>query len=446
MSLSWNEKINLAQSINTCAHSYYRNNHMVVYLYGKTLVKPVEKIIHLHYLYHKSLEQTLSQLQSLSHLSYCEIELTTLQTTSPQYFIPKSLQTTNFLSSIQPRDVILYGFGRIGRMLTRLIFEINEFGLNLQVRAIVVRLKKEESIDTIKRMNLLNYDSIHGTFKGYISIQKDYIQINDQRIYLLFETEPQSINYSQYGIQNAILIDNTGIFRDKESLSRHLANESVSSVIVTAPGKDIPNLVYGINSIPNLTKFSILSAASCTTNAIVPIVSFIHKQFTIIHGHIETIHSYTNDQNLLDNYHKKWRRCRSAALNLVLTETGAAKAVEKCLPQLAGKFTANAIRVPTPNVSMAILSFDIDINTTKQEVNTLIQQESIYGTLFKQIEYYDFPDGVSSDFIGNKHTSIIDAQATIVNNKKIRLYVWYDNEFSYSCQVLRIADEISYRK
>ena len=205
------------------------------------------------------------------------------------------------------QDIVIYGFGRIGRIITRLLFDSNEFGLLLRLRAIVVRLKKNETIDTIKRMNLLNYDSIHGTFKGCISIQDDHILINDQKIQLLFSNSPTTISYQQYGINNAILIDNTGVWRDKQGLSQHLSNPSISSVIVTAPGNDIPNLVYGVNKTPSIYSTPIVSAASCTTNAIVPVLSLIHNKFRIQSGHIETIHSYTNDQNLLDNYHKKWR-------------------------------------------------------------------------------------------------------------------------------------------
>ena len=260
--------------------------------------------------------------------------------------------------------------------------------------------------------------------------------INDQKVEIIFSNNPTNINYSQYGISNAILIDNTGIWRDRKSLAQHLS-QTITNVILTAPGKNIPNIVYGVNNIP---KDNILSAASCTTNAIVPIIKLINDNFKIKSGHIETVDSYTNDQNLLENYHKKWRRGRAAAYNIVLTETGAGDAINKCLPEIKNKFTANAIRVPTPNVSIAILILNVNSDITKEIINNIIKQESTYGKLFKQIEYYKFPDGVSSDFIGNKHTSIIDSYATKVKNNQCNLYVWYDNEFSYSAQVLRLAD------
>jgi glyceraldehyde 3-phosphate dehydrogenase len=224
----------------------------------------------------------------------------------------------------------------------------------------------------------------------------------------------------------------------------HLKSKGASRVILTAPGKgDIKNIVYGINNDTITDDDRILSAASCTTNAITPVLKAIHDEFTIVDGHVETVHSYTNDQNLLDNFHKGPRRGRSAPLNMVLTETGAATAATKVLPNLDGKLTGNSIRVPTPNVSMAILNLTLGKETTLEELNDYLRWVSLHSPLQRQVDFVSSPDAVSTDFVGSRHASVIDAEATIVNGRHCVLYVWYDNEFGYSCQVLRILQQIS---
>ena len=226
-------------------------------------------------------------------------------------------------------------------------------------------------------------------------------------------------------------------------LERHLAVPEVSKVILTAPGEtDVPNIVYGVNNDCIREDEKIYSAGSCTTNAIVPVIKVLHDRFGIDSGHIETCHSYTNDQNLIDNYHKKCRRGRGAPLNMVITETGAAKAVGKVLPQLAGKLSGNAIRVPTPNVSLAILNLTFKRETTVDELNEFIRQISLNSAMRKQIDYSNSPEVVSSDFVGSRHACVYDAQATIVNGTQAVVYLWYDNEFGYSCQVHRIVEQM----
>ena len=213
------------------------------------------------------------------------------------------------------------------------------------------------------------------------------------------------------------------MFKDYEGLKQHLNIKGVSKVLLTAPGAGIPNIVYGVNQeIVNLDKDIILSAASCTTNAIAPILKVISDNNTIIKGHIETIHAYTNDQNLLDNMHSKNRRGRSAAVNMVITSTGAGKAVTKVIPELSNKLTANAIRVPTPNGSLAIINLELKENMTFESVNELIRKAALEGSLVNQIKFSMNPELVSSDIIGSPGASIFDSPATIVSKDGKTLY------------------------
>jgi len=343
---------------------------------------------------------------------------------------------------IVPKDVVLYGFGRIGRILARELVTQAGKGEQLRLRAIVTRDKSDE--DIIKRADLLRADSVHGPFPGTVieDLENRALIINGHKVHMISAKNPEDIDYTEYGINDALLIDNTGVSRDREGLSKHLNAKGVSKVLLTAPGKgDIPNIVYGINQREHKADEKIYSAASCTTNAIVPVLAVIDKTLGIERGHIETIHSYTNDQNLLDNYHPKYRRGRSAAMNMVITETGADKAVSKALPQLAGKITGNAVRVPTPNVSLAILNLAINKTTTKEQVNEILRDAALNGGLVEQIQFLNSNETVSSDLVGNPCPSIVDSPATIVSkdNKNLVLYVWYDNEYGYSRQVIRFA-------
>jgi glyceraldehyde 3-phosphate dehydrogenase len=192
-----------------------------------------------------------------------------------------------------------------------------------------------------------------------------------------------------------------------------------------------------------LPEDKIITAASCTTNAIVPPLKVIDEHFGIVNGHVETVHAYTNDQNLIDNYHPSKRRGRSAPLNLVITETGAAKAVSKVLPQLIGKLTGNAIRVPTPNVSLAILKLNLKRETSVEEMNEYMRKIALHSPLRKQIDYSNSPEVVSTDLVGSRHACIYDAEATIVSGSSVVLYCWYDNEFGYSCQVYRVLQKMA---
>ncbi|UZE98037.1 glyceraldehyde-3-phosphate dehydrogenase [Alkalimarinus alittae] len=342
------------------------------------------------------------------------------------------------------KDVVLYGFGRIGRLLARIMIEKAGGGANLRLRAIVVRKGKADN-DLEKRASLLRRDSVHGSFDGTISVDEERKAIiaNGNYIQVIYSNSPSEVDYTEYGIDNALVIDNTGIWRDEAGLGQHLQCKGVSKVLLTAPGKgDIKNIVYGINNSMLTPDDKIVSAASCTTNAITPVLKAVNDQFGVVNGHVETVHAYTNDQNLIDNYHAGSRRGRSAPLNMVLTETGAAKAVSKALPEMEGKLTGNAIRVPTPNVSMAILNLNLEKETTLEEMNAYLREVSLHSELQKQIAYTNSPEVVSSDFVGSRSAGIVDAQATIVNGNRAILYVWYDNEAGYSAQVVRLSNEM----
>ena len=342
------------------------------------------------------------------------------------------------------RDVVLYGFGRIGRLLARILVEKAGAGDGLRLRAVVVRKGAEN--DLAKRASLLRRDSVHGSFQGTITIDEENntLTANGTQIQFIHASDPSTVNYTAYGIKDAILVDNTGVWRDEAGLSQHLKCDGISQVVLTAPGKgDLKNIVHGINHAWITPEDKIVSAASCTTNAIVPVLKAINDKYGIKNGHVETVHSYTNDQNLIDNFHKGNRRGRSAALNMVITETGAAKAVAKALPELSGKLSGNAIRVPTPNVSMAILNLNLEKATNRDEVNDYLRHMALHSDLHKQIDFTNSQEVVSTDFVGSRHAGVVDAEATICNDDRVILYVWYDNEFGYSCQVVRILEDVA---
>ena len=345
----------------------------------------------------------------------------------------------------RPTDVVLYGFGRIGRLVARLLISHQGSGDGLRLRAIVVRRGSDD--DLIKRAELLKRDSVHGPFQGTVEVDEENqtILANGTLIQVIYANDPASIDYTAYGIDDAIVVDNTGRWRDEEGLRQHLASRGVAKVLLTAPGKgDIKNIVFGVNGDDITADDEIISAASCTTNAITPVLAALDEAYGVERGHVETVHSFTNDQNLIDNFHKGSRRGRAASLNMVITETGAAKAVAKALPQLAGRLTGSAIRVPTPNVSLAILNLQLTRPATRDEVNAFLRQTSLTAPLRQQIEYSENPDAVSTDFVGTNRAGIVDGLATIASgDENVILYVWYDNEFGYSGQVLRVLERMA---
>lgn len=360
-------------------------------------------------------------------------------------FVQQQLKDATDASDIEPRDVVLYGFGRIGRLLARELMSKMGKGSQLRLRAVVTRGKIDQTV-LEKRASLLSVDSVHGDFLGTVQVdaENDALIINGTTVHMISAAAPEDIDYTAYGINDALVIDNTGAFRDKEALSRHIQAKGASKVLLTAPGKGVPNIVHGVNHLENNPdEIDIFSAASCTTNAITPVLKVLEDNYGIKKGHLETIHAYTNDQNLVDNMHKKYRRGRAAALNMVITETGAGKAVSKALPALEGKLTSSAIRVPVPNGSLAILNLQLNSKVTVDAVNAIMKQYALEGDLVEQIQYSLSNELVSSDIVGTTAPSIFDSKATIADGDTIVIYVWYDNEYGYSHQVMRLAKHIA---
>ncbi|SJN08197.1 NADPH-dependent glyceraldehyde-3-phosphate dehydrogenase [Leucobacter sp. 7(1)] len=456
----WKAKQELAERMIPLIGQLYRDHDVVMSVHGRSLVgrSPID-IIRAHSFARKiddvelPLEETSAIVEALATIQPgpASVDLALLANgfraaagDDLEAYLREVLAPAIGAEAGTGTDVVLYGFGRIGRLLARIIIDHSGSGNGLNLRAIVVRKGSEN--DLVKRANLLRRDSVHGPFNGTIKVLEDEnaIVANGVRIQVIYSNDPASVDYTQYGIENAILVDNTGKWRDAEGLGQHLQNQGIARVLLTAPGKgDMLNVVYGVNNDQITDAQQIISAASCTTNAITPVLKVLNDEFGVKRGHVETVHSYTNDQNLIDNFHKGDRRGRSAALNMVLTETGAAKAVAKALPEFEGKLTGNAIRVPTPNVSMAVLNLQLERETTSEEINTLLQQVSLTGALRTQIDFVESAEIVSSDFVGSNRAGIVDGLATIVTEDSAVVYVWYDNEYGYSCQVVRVIEQLA---
>ena len=456
----WNHKLTLAQEMLPLISRLHRENNAVTSVYGRLLVGVTDiEIIKAHRYARRidekelALDETLPILRELVEmdLGTASIDLGRLakefkhsDEQDLRAFLDRELADVIGTSSeLEARDVVLYGFGRIGRLLARILIAREAMYGGVRLRAVVVR--KKGDIDIIKRASLLRRDSVHGAFNGTITVdeEKEIIWANGTPIQMIYANDPAEIDYTAYGINNAIVVDNTGVWRDREGLSQHLQSKGVDRVLLTAPGKgDIPNIVYGINQ-DMIGEERVLSAASCTTNGITPVLKVINDRYGVKHGHVETVHSYTNDQNLADNFHKGNRRGRAAGLNMVLTETGAAKAVSKALPEFEGKLTGNAIRVPTPDVSMAVLNLDLEKDVEKDEVNNFLRRVSTHSNLRQQIDYINSPEVVSTDLLGTTHASVVDGLATIASGNHLVLYVWYDNEYGYSHQVVRVVEDIA---
>ncbi|MEE1746192.1 MULTISPECIES: glyceraldehyde-3-phosphate dehydrogenase [unclassified Streptomyces] len=463
---SWKNREEIAESMIPVIGKLHRERDVTILLHSRSLVnKSVVSILKTHRFARQiageelSVTDTLPFLQALTTLDLgpSQIDIGMLAATyaaderglSVAEFTAEAVAGATGANKIERgdgRDVVLYGFGRIGRLVARLLIEKAGSGNGLRLRAIVVRQGGGRAVeDLVKRASLLRRDSIHGQFQGTITVDeaKNTIVANGNEIKVIYANDPSEVDYTAYGIKDAILIDNTGKWRDREGLSNHL-RPGIDKVVLTAPGKgDVPNIVHGVNHDTIKPDEQILSCASCTTNAIVPPLKAMADEYGVLRGHVETVHSFTNDQNLLDNYHKADRRGRSAPLNMVITETGAASAVAKALPELKAPITGSSIRVPVPDVSIAILSLRLGRETTRDEVLDYLRNVSLTSPLKRQIDFTTAPDAVSSDFMGSRHASIVDAGATKVDGDNAILYLWYDNEFGYSCQVIRVVQHVS---
>ena len=461
----WKEREALAEGMIPIIGNLYRKHNISTYMYGNSMVnKSVTDLMKEHrfvrQVEHNELSEfdTYPMLEGISKLKLgpAHIDLGKLVVkyqksngngSSLSDFLAAELDEiigSDIKPLPEPQDVVLYGFGRIGRLIARILVDKTGGGDVLRLRAIVIRKGKLDH-DLEKRAALLRRDSVHGPFKGTVRVleEENTLVINGNPVKVIYANSPEEIDYNDYGISNALVVDNTGVWKDTAGLSGHL-RPGASKVLLTAPaGDDIPNIVYGVNHDQITPDRKIISAASCTTNAIVPVLKCLLDEFGISGGHVETVHAYTNDQNLIDNYHKGGRRGRSAALNMVLTSTGAAKAVAKVIPELKGKLTGNAIRVPTPNVSMAILNLQLARDTTVEELNEFLRQKALHSDLQQQIGYTISTEAVSTDFVGSRQACVIDAQATIVEGRSCVLYCWYDNEFGYSCQVVRCLEKFA---
>ena len=460
----WKQREALAEGMIPVIGKLYREHNVSTYMYGNNMVnKSVTDLMKAHRFVRQVEMNELSEFETApmldaiaslqlgpAHLDLGKMVVKFQQGgngRSIEEFIHDEL--ANIIGSDikplpQPQDVVLYGFGRIGRLVARILIDKAGGGDVLRLRAIVIRKGKLDN-DLEKRAALLRRDSVHGSFKGTIRVlnESNTLVVNGNPIKVIYANSPEEIDYTEYGINNALIVDNTGVWKDNAGLGGHL-RPGASKVLLTAPaGDDIPNIVYGINHHEITPERKIISAASCTTNAIVPVLKCLLDEYGINNGHVETVHAFTNDQNLIDNYHKGDRRGRSAPLNMVLTSTGAAKAVAKAIPELKGKLTGNAIRVPTPNVSMAILNLQLGRDTSVEELNEFLRQKALHSSLQQQIGYTVSTEAVSTDFVGSRQACVLDSQATIVDGNSCVLYCWYDNEFGYSCQVVRCLEKFA---
>lgn len=429
------QAVELLVALNTLA-----SRQVLVTFLGERMTLDVVALIALHDKYGVALADTLAFAKALVDYNLENTSLDIIQAIKAQ----KSANEFDSGSQVKATDVVLYGFGRIGRILARLLMSRPASESGLQLKAIVVRPAGEG--DLAKRASLLERDSVHGWFNGSVQVDttNNGIIVNGRFIKVIYASDPSEVDYTAHDINDAIVIDNTGKWKDEAGLGKHLTSKGVKKVLLTAPAKgEIKNIVYGVNH-DTIGSDTIVSAASCTTNAITPTLKVLHDEYGIVHGHMETIHAFTNDQNLVDNHHKADRRGRAAPLNMVMTSTGAASAVSKAIPELKGKLSGNAIRVPTPNVSLAILNLNFEKSVgDAKAINAFIQSKAQSEQWQAQIDYSDSPEAVSTDFVGSEKVAIFDAKATIATDNRATLYVWYDNEMGYSTQVIRVAEQMA---
>jgi len=320
------------------------------------------------------------------------------------------------------------GFGRIGRLVFRRCMEIGGFDF--------VGINDLTSAATLA--HLLKYDSVHGRFKGEVKVEGNELIVNGDRIKITAEKDPSKLDWK--GVD--VVIESTGVFRDRDSCLKHVA-AGAKKVILTVPAKgDIDAMiVLGVNEIALTGKEQVVSNASCTSNCLAPMVKVLHDAFGVEKGFMTTVHSYTNDQQLLDLPHSDLRRARAAAVSIIPTTTGAAKAIGKIIPELKGKLDGFSLRVPTPDGSITDFVAILKKEVTVEEVNAAFKKAAD-GELKGIMEYTEDPI-VSADIVGNSHSNIFDALSTMTNGNLVKVVGWYDNEYGYSCRVVDLMKKIS---
>lgn len=329
-----------------------------------------------------------------------------------------------------PIKIAINGFGRIGRCTLRAAIK-----KDLDVEFVAIN----DLSDNKTLAHLFKYDSSYGVFDGEVKLEGDSMVINGKKILMLTEKDPEKLPWKDLGVD--VVLDCTGVFKDREGLGKHL-KAGARKVIMSAPAKDdtIPSYVLGINA-EEYKGEDIIDMGSCTTNCLAPLVKILEKEFGIVKGFMTTIHAYTNDQNLLDLPHKDLRRARAAAVNMVPTTTGAAKAIGKVIPSVKGKMDGIAVRVPTPVVSLVDLVCEVKKETTVDEVNAAFANHSDTGEM-KGVFFVEKEPLVSSDFKGNPFSSIFDPEYTKVNGNMVKIMSWYDNEWGYSCRLAELAERV----
>ena len=327
-------------------------------------------------------------------------------------------------------NVGINGFGRIGRLVLRRMMELGGFNI----------VAVNDLMDTKTLSHLLKYDSVHGKYPGTVVASDSSITVDGKEIKILSEKDPGNLGWGDMGVD--IVIESTGIFSKRDKLQLHL-DAGAKKVILTAPAKDEIDavIVLGVNDSDLKPEHKIISNASCTTNCLAPMVKVLDDSFGIIKGFMTTIHSYTNDQVMLDQPHKDLRRARAGAINIIPTTTGAAKAVGKVLPHLQGKLDGFALRVPTPDASLTDFVCEVNKETTKEEINEVFKKAS-ETNLNGILEYSEEPL-VSTDIIGNPYSCIFDSLSTMCSSKLVKVIGWYDNEWGYSCRVVDLIKKIA---
>ncbi len=319
------------------------------------------------------------------------------------------------------------GFGRIGRLVLRAALENPELDI----------VALNDLTDARTNAHLFKYDSVHGVFRGTVEAADGEIVVNGKKIKVFAEKDPKNLPWRDLGVE--IVVEATGVFTDGEKASGHLT-AGAKKVLITAPAKneDI-TIVMGVNEHRyDPARHHIISNASCTTNCLAPVVKVLHERFVVKRGLMTTTHSYTNDQRVLDLAHRDLRRARAAALSMIPTTTGAAKAVTLVLPELKGKLTGIAVRVPTPNVSLVDFVAEVEKPASVEAVNAAFK-EAAEGSLKGILAYTEEPL-VSRDFNGDSHSAIVDGPCTLVMEETmVKVFAWYDNEWGYSCRVVDCA-------